>query len=127
MVEFRVLPLQSDMAGFAFTTTVTFVIIIFDMAGYAGAIHLIIERIVTMAVFADQLTVTAFKREFRIAAVIKARVVPGDRIMAVTTFIAASAVVLIVILMAGVAVRRCTQIGGVFMAIQASRINMSPD
>jgi hypothetical protein len=115
------------MACFAFPTTVTFVIIVFEMAGYAGAIHLIIKRIFTVAVFADQLSVTSFKLEFHVATVIETRIVPGDRTMAVATFIVASAIVHIVILVTGIAVSRRIQISRIFMAIQAGGFEMNAD
>jgi hypothetical protein len=91
------------MARFALATAVSRVIVIFKMAGYASAIHFIIERIVTMAVVADQLTVTSLEREFRISTMVKTCIVPGDSGVAVSTFVTASALVCIVVLVAGVA------------------------
>ena len=125
MVELGVFPLHGHMTGFTFATAVSFMIVILEMAGNACAIHLISERILAMAVHAGQLTVTTLEREFRIAAVVKTRIVPSDRIVAVATFIAASAFMRIVILMTGVTISRGAEISRIFVAIETGGFDVN--
>ena len=103
------------------------VYVIIEMTGNAGAIHLIGKRIFAMAVVAGQFTMTALKRELSISAVIKARIVPVDRAMAIAAFVSASTVMGIVCFVAGVTICRRAQIGGIFMAIQTIGLDMMTD
>ena len=124
VVETRVLPFHGDMTSLAFLAAVTVVMIIFEMADSAAAIHLISEGILTMAILTGCLTMAAFKREVSIATVIETRIVPGNRVMAVATLVPASSFVIVVVLVAGIAVSRRAQVGRILVAVEAGRFNM---
>ena len=102
-------------------------VVIVEMARNARSIHVISEVIFAMTVVASQITVTTLKLEFCIPVVIKARIIPVGRAMAIATFISASAVMSIVFLVAGKTVCRSAEIGRIFMTVQTSSFEMMAD
>lgn len=127
MIEFRLLPFHRVMTRVALVTTVSFVLIVFQVAGNARAIHFIIKRVFAMAVVTSRIAVAALERKFRIATVIEARIVPADRIVTIATVVAASTIVGIVLLVTRVTIVGRAQVRRIFMAIQTACLEMFAD
>jgi len=119
VVEVNVRPAAAGMAGFTALTEVSFVVVVFTVAGDAGHIELIGERIFAVAAVAALLGVLAVEYEIRIAVVVETGVVPALRVMAVAAFIAAAAIVCVVFRMAIETFRRRALEGIVGMAVEA--------
>lgn len=119
MVEVNVRPTATGVAGFAALTEMSFVIIVFAVAGDAGHIELIGERVLAVAAVAALLGMLAVEHEIRIPVVIEARIVPAARAVAVTARIATAAIMCIVLRMTVIALGRCTLERVISMAVEA--------
>lgn len=71
VIENRLGPFRTDMADVALATTVFVVFVIFKVARYALAIHLIVKRVVGMAVVASQFGMRSLQRKLGVTAMIK--------------------------------------------------------
>ena len=79
VVEVNRRPCVGGMAGLADAPEVPVVIVVFRVAGDARDVHLVVERVFTVAVAAGQLRVFAVEREARVARMIEFRVFPAGR------------------------------------------------
>ena len=82
VVECRQRPRLARVAIAAISAAMAVVAIVFEMTAGAGHIHDVIERVLGVAVSAEQGRVFAFKREVRVAGMVEARVIPGARVVA---------------------------------------------
>jgi hypothetical protein len=99
MIELGLFPFHRGMTRVALATAVSFVLIVFQVAGDARAIHFVIKWVFAMAVVTSRIAVAALERKFRIATVIEARIVPVNRAVTITALVAASTFVRVVFLM----------------------------
>lgn len=112
-------PAAAGVAGFASFAEVTFVIVVLEMAGNTGHIEFIGERVLAVAAGAFLFGVLAVQYEIRVAVVIETGVVPAFWIVTGAAFVAATAVMRIVLGMTVIAIRRRVLKCVVLMAVQA--------
>lgn len=127
VVEAHFRPTAAGVAGFAALAEMPVVIVILAMAGDAGHVELVGERVLAVAALATLLGVLAVEHEIRIAIVIEARIVPAPRAVAVAAFIAAAAIVRIVFCMTVVAFRRRVPERVIGVAVEACRFLVLAD
>jgi len=124
MIEANVCPAAAGVAGFASFAEVAFVIVVLEVAGNTCHIEFIGERVLSVAAIAVLFGMLAVEHEIRIAIVIEARVVPAFRAVTVAAFVAATALMCVILGMAVVALGRRVLERIVLMAIKAGRLQV---
>ena len=127
VVENEVCKTLRCVTGIATLSHVAVVIVVFAVAREAARIHLIVERVIAMAVAADEQGMLAGQFERGIACVIERGVLPLGRLVAVTALLAAAAIVGVVFGMARIAGARCVDKGMFGMATEAGGGFMATD
>jgi len=88
------------VAGITVLTEMAVVIVVIKVAGDAGRIHAIAERVITVAVATNKRRMLTEQFEGRVTRVVKRCVVPVSRLMAVAALLATAPVMCVVIRMA---------------------------
>lgn len=101
MVEVNCRPCFRSMAGIAGAPEMTFMIVVLEMAGDAGNVHFVVERILAVAVAAGKFRVPTLQCELRVTGMIELGVLPPCRRVTFAALLPAAAVVSVVL---GVAV-----------------------
>jgi len=127
VIEVNLCPAAARVAGFAGFAEVAFVIVVLEVAGNTCHIEFIGERILAVAAVTFLFGMLAVQHEIRVAVVIETGVVPAFRAVTGATFVAATAVMSIVLGMAVVAFRRRILERVVLMAVQARRFLVLAD
>jgi len=127
VIKERFDPLCTAMASVAPIAAVPVMRVIFEMARGTSHVHLVLKRVLRVAIAALQCGMFAFKREFGIADMIKTGVVPVRRVVAALAFLATPSFVRVVRCVASEAGGRRIQEGPVFMTVQAGSLPMFPD
>ena len=79
VVEVNCRPCVGGVAGLAGCSEVSVVIVVFEVAGDAGDVHLVVERVLAVAVAAGQLRVPPIQCKTGVASVIERRIFPAGR------------------------------------------------
>ena len=105
----------------------TVVLVVVQVAGNAGRLQLISERLFGMTIIANQLGMAATESKARVPAMVETGIGPGHGVMAAIALLATSSVVDIVVSMAVVARGRRVLKRLVLMAVSASGFAVSAD
>lgn len=97
VVESNELPISADMAGVALDSTVTVMAVVVQMARDASSVELVGKGVFAVAVAAAQLTMMTIQRKIGVQGMVEARILPPGRAVAVLTFLAAPAVMHVVV------------------------------
>lgn len=124
VIEVCVIPRPCVVAGAAILAPVAVMSVVLKVAADAGDVHAVTERIFAVTVAAGQRRMAKFQREAGIAVVIKARILPRTRVMAVLALFATAPLVEIVFRMATEAVCRCVLVCLVDMTVRTGRLDM---
>ena len=127
VVERDVCEAFRQVAGIATPSHKAVVVVVFAVAGKIVGFHFIAERIVAVAVAADEQGVLAGQFESRIARVIEGSVLPLGRLVTVAALLATAAVMGVVLGMARIAGARCVDKRMLGMAIEAAGGFMATD
>ena len=127
VVEVNRRPRLGRMAGLTGSSEMTVVVVVLEMAGDACDVQFVVEWILAVTVTACQLRVLAIERKTRVAHMIEFGVRPCGRRVAVAAFLAAAAVMGIVLGVAVEAIRRWRLEGLVFVAAGTLRLCMLAD
>ena len=127
VIEMDRRPCIGGVTGLASSSEVTLVVVVFQVTGNTGDIHLVVERILAVAVTAGQLGMVAVQGESRVTRMIELGVFPAGRRVAITAFLSTATVVGVIL---GVAVeagrwRRLERL--VFVATGALGFRVLPD
>jgi len=106
VIKERFVPFRAAMAVIAPVPTMFVVRIVLNVTACARLVHLVLERILRMAIATFQSGMFALKWKIRITDVIKTRVVPVSRVVAALALLTAAAVVCVVGFMTSKASRR---------------------
>ena len=115
------------MTATAIGTVMAIMVVIFEVATDTSHIHFIGKRIRGVTIIASQLGVTTQKREISIARVIKTRIVPVRRVVAVLALFAAASIVRIIVGVTTKAVLRRVLEDLGFVAAQAICVGVFAD
>ena len=115
------------MAGIALVTPVAVMLVILEMTGCTGHIHLVLKRILGVAVATRQIRMFEEQLKICVARMIEARVVPVGRVMAILTLLPGATFVNVVVGMTGKAGCRRVLVRLVLVAIPAFRLTMLAD
>ena len=125
VVEDRLIPGDAAaVAGVTLITAMLIVGVVFEVARYAGLVHLVLEGIFGMAVAAGQVGVTAKQIKIGVAGMVKARIVPVTRVVAISALVSAAAVMRVIL---GVAIKTgCRRVreSAVFMAVETGGLEV---
>jgi len=127
VIKERFGPRIAGVAGVALIAAMTIMLVIFKMAGRAGHIHLVLKRILGVAVATGEICMFEEQLKICVARMIEARVVPVGRVMAILTLLPGATFVNVVAGMTGKAGRRRVLVRLVLVAIPAFRLTMFAD
>lgn len=124
MIEVDCSPFIIRVAVSAIRTVMAIVLIIFEMATDTCRFVSVAERVFAVTIVAGQQGVLSYQRKFRIAGVIKSRLIPGNRAVTVFALLAATPFVKIVIRMATETRRLRDLQRSIFVAISAGGLQV---
>ena len=120
VVEPDIVKTLRHMAGVTALSEVAVVVVVFAVTCNTGCVHYVTERIVAVAIVADQQGMFAQQVERRIPRMVKRGVMPVSRLVAVSAMLATAPVVSIVLCMATEAGGRRFDKAVIGMAVKAA-------
>lgn len=127
VVEPEVIEALRHVAGITTFSEVSVVVVVFFVAGNAGHVHAVAERVVAMAVTAGQWRVLAREGKCSITSVVEGCVFPVRWLVTVAALLPAATVVRVILGMAAETVCRRIDEGMFRVAVETACLRMAAD
>lgn len=120
VIENAVRPVIRTVARLAAFSEVAFVVVFFEVTGYAGHLQLVCKRVLAVTVVASDFGVPSCQQKVCVSCMVEGRVEPIGRLMAIAALGAAATIMCVVVGMAVVAGGGCLGERLIFVTVEAS-------